>query len=298
MLGNGIEQTTNAAGTGVLTLAAVAGCPTIAQALGIGTPVSYCIVKKVAGVPLFVEAGIGYLSAASTFVRARVSATYVAGAYANVNPAPANLTEAHHIIVTPHAGTVESVPATLDAVSSGIGRMLTSGNRTAQTAAGILTMNRLVYVPFLMRNGGLVTSLSINITTPQPLLTAQAGIYACGPDGYIGKLLASVSGFDCSTTGLKTITLAAPIFLPPGQYFTGVLSTGAAANGSATVYANSNPSVLLSSPYGFVAGGVVPIDARYETLASGASLPVTPSPATTHYTVGSSATPVVFVGVE
>jgi len=176
--------------------------------------------------------------------------------------------------------------------------MLTSGNRAMLMTTGIWTMNRLHYVPFLLPYGGILASMTINVTGAQPSMVGRAGLYGSGPNGYMGDLIASAGDFDCSTTGVKTLSVTQPVFLPPGQYFSALLTTGGASNASGGIYPTTNAAPWLSNPLGYQAGGTSLIDGRYETLAAGSQLPIVPNPATTAYVIGSATSPAIYMGIE
>jgi len=76
-----------------------------------------------------------------------------------------------------------------------------------------------------------ISSLVISVITADIAATVSvAGIYSVGNDSKPGKLLASAS-IDVSTTGIKEVSLATPIMLPAGQYYTAFAS-------------NASPSIL------------------------------------------------------
>lgn len=290
MLANGIKQTTTTTGTGNLTLSPVSGFPTFADAFAVNQPFSYGLIDS-SGQPI--EFGIGYLSNSSTLVRARVTATYSGGTYTQVSASVVSLSGTTTAICTPHAATVEAMPANVDNVSGSIGRYLTSAGRTsAFVTTAPSTINRLYYTPFVLRTGVVVSSLAINVATAQASCIAKAGIYACSADGYPGTLLVSAGNFDCSTTGFKALSTSASVFLPAGVYFTASVAQVAASNPNFTTYNNAVGNITGGSPFGFGASGTVINDSRYETLAGGASLPSAASSGTTNITTS----PVVFVG--
>src|SRR3972149_1608813 len=97
MFANGIKETTATTGIGALTLSAVTGFVRFSQKHSIGAdfPFPYSILDSI-GAPL--EGGIGYLSAASTMVRAKVLWTYSASVYLDVAPTALSLTGTNTII--------------------------------------------------------------------------------------------------------------------------------------------------------------------------------------------------------
>ncbi|MBY0238130.1 MAG: hypothetical protein K2X55_02340 [Burkholderiaceae bacterium] len=292
MLGNGIKQTTSTTGTGSLTVAAVTGYPTLAAAFAVGQPFAYALLDATG---LFLEAGIGYLSDATTLVRARVSATFLGGVYSISAPTAVSLTGTTTVICTPHAATLESMLPTVDGVS-GIGRWLYPANRTMNTATVSLTGLRCLYTSYLFRSGARVSQLMCNVTVQGGAgAVIRLGIYSIRADGYIGDLLATTGDLAADSTGMKIGPLAAPLPLPPGWYYVAIVSSANATQPVVTAWASALASVLGGGPLGFAAGGVTPIEYRHETLAS-AVLPASASTTTTAVTVGTAHVPAIYLG--
>ena len=288
MLGNGIEQTTGTTGTGNLTLAAVAGCPTFANVFALNQEFVYAL-RNASG--RFIEAGIGYLSDATTLVRARVCSIYSGGVYTKVGATPVDLTGTTTVICTPHAATLESVMPTVDAQTAGINRMVTTAHRTTAQTAQAMTTSRLSYVPFLLRVRAAVNALSINVNTAGAAgKVARLGIYSCNVSGYPGTLLTSTADFAIDSTGLKTNSVS-PVSLPAGWYYAASISDGAPV---ILMHTAGNPA-YGGSPLGY--SGTSPIDFRYEILAD-TNMPATANTTTTGVAAGAQHLPMVFVGVE
>lgn len=287
MLANGVKQTTSTTGTGALTLAAVDGAPTVAQAVPVGFPVAYALIKAGA----LVEAGIGYLSNATTFVRAKVHATMVGGVYNKANPGLANLTGTHDLILTPLASTLESMMPGVDPTAPN--RLLTSAARNFNTTAAGPGTGTAYYMPFLHRYGGRILSLAVNVTTVQPAATAQIGLYACLENGQPGPLIVKSTDLDLSVLGLRTFALAEPLSLPPGWYYTGYVGS----NGSVRVtgYTSTLSNLIGPTPLGLNAA-LVPIEVRMEGLGS-VVLPATPTPNSSG-NAGGATLPLVYLGAE
>lgn len=292
MFGDGIKQSTATTGTGNLTVTAVAGYPTLANVFAVGSPVSYTLLDS-AG--LFLEAGIGYLSDATTFVRARISATFVSSTYNSSNPSAVSLTGTTTLIGTPHAATIEAMMPTVDSVNSGVLRMIGPANRTNSTAAKTIASGALYMAPFLLRTGAPITSLIIVVTTAAAASSvAQLGIYPCQPDGTPGTLLASTTNIDVSTTGTKTASLSSTLTLPPGWYFVAYLGTGTPVVSGWT----QGPETLVGpNPAGFVAGSPpVPVGFR-SALSQSLPLPTNGSAAITATASSASFPPAVWMGL-
>lgn len=294
MLGNGIKQTTATTGTGNLTLSSVSGFPTFANVFAVNQPFSYGLLDS-SGQPI--EYGIGYLSDATTLVRARVTATYSGGTYTQVSASAISLSGTTTVICTPNAASMEATQPTVDSNSASVGRFLTSAGRNMATSALILTNNRCVYTPFVLRTGTVISSLAANVTTNQASAIIKTGIYAMAANGYIGDRLATAADIDASTTGFKSASLSSSIFLPAGTYYTACVTSGSATAPSITCHGQTSASFIGGSPLGLSSSAITIIDSRYETLGAGASLPSTPNATTTAGTVGGINVPCVYMGV-
>lgn len=294
MLANGVKVTSSTAGSGALTIAAVAGSVALSQAFVIGQLFAYSIYTGGDSAPVFREAGIGYLSASSTLVRAKVSATFDGTTYNPISPTTTDFGGAAiTVICTPHAATTESMAATVDTVSSSVMRYVTTANRALGTTTQAVASLRLYYIPFLLRVASPIASLAVNVTVAGAAgVTARLGIYVCTEKGYMGNLLAQTSDIDMSSTGLKAGTFGAPIMLPPGWYFVAVVCSGAV---TLTSHAAAATNMIGGSPLGF-ANTMGPIDFRYEALASTA-LPAVAGMVTT-LSAGSTHYPMVFMGIQ
>lgn len=293
MLGDGIKQTSTSSGTGALTVAAVPGSVALSQAFAIGQMLAYSIYTGGDSAPVFREAGIGYLSAASTLVRARVTATFDgSSAYNATNPTATDFAGAAiTVICTPHASTLMSVLPTVDGQTAGINRFITSAGRSISQSQQTVPGQTVFYLPFLLRTAAPIASLAVNILVGAAG-AAQLGIYQMTEKGYPGKLLASVTGIDTSTTGLKNIPLAAPIMLPAGDYFTAFVASGGPA---VTGYTTNVGQILGGAPFGF--NGTSPVEFRTESSTS-AVLPATAATTTGGTGIGAQHPPCVFLGVQ
>ena len=291
MLGNWIKCTTATTGTGNLTVAAVSGFPTLSDVFAINLPIAYTVLNA-SGQPL--EAGIGYLSDATTFVRGAIKATYVSGIYNDSNPTAATLAGTSTLICTPIASSLESMMPTVDGTST-VGRFLTSAGRSIPSGTQALTADRLYYVPFLFKCGAPVVSMALSVSTLQAASKARIGLYAVNQNGYVGALIAQTGDLDTTSTGLKIGTLSSPKRLAPGWY---VAAIAANLNISVVPHTSSTAQVFGGSPFGFATGGVSAIDYRYEALTSGwTELPANASATTTAVNIGVGNPPAAFVGV-
>jgi hypothetical protein len=289
MLANGIKQTTTSTGTGNLALAAVASYPKMSDAFAIGALLSYVLLDSGG---LLLETGIGYLLDATTLVRAKVCATLVAGVYNASNPTPVNLSGTTTVDVTPHAATLESMLPTVDQVTAGVLRFLTTAGRNGNFTTQSINSLRVHYMPFLLRAGSPVVSMMANVSTPGAAGTVfRLGIYSCNEKGYMGRLLATSGDMDGASSGQKVATLAAPLVLPPGWYFVAIVCS---VSVSFTANTAGNGNIIGGTPFG-LNSALTPIDIHYETVAS-AVLPVTPDPNTAYF-AGNTHNPLVYLGV-
>jgi hypothetical protein len=291
MLGNGIKQTTATTGTGNLALAAVAGYPTLVNVMPIGWRFKYVALDS-AG--LFEEAGIGYLADATTMVRAKINATFSGGVYNNSNPTALSLSGTTTIICTPDESSLESMPATVDSQSTGVGRWLTCAGRTATQSPAAPSALRVYYTSFLLRIASPINALMLAVTTAGAAATvARCGLHFSNEKGYIGNLIVSTGDLDTATTGNKAGTFS-PIMLPSGRYVASCVFSGTPG---VTGYTSAFGNVIGGSPFGMsTASPPTPVDFRYETVVS-AVIPSTPSLTTSSSLFGVAHGPMVFVGV-
>lgn len=293
MYADAVKCTSSTAGTGALTLSSVAAFVPPSSAFALAQPFAYSIYTGGDSAPVFREAGIGYLSAANTLVRARITATWDGTTtYSAANPTATDFAGAAvTIICTPHASTLNTVLPTVDGQTSGINRFLTSAGRSLAQSPQTLPSLTIYYVPFQIRSAAPIGSLAMNVTGAAAG-TAQIGIYQMTEKGYPGRLITSVAGIDTGTTGLKNVSLATPIMLPAGDYFTAMVTSGGP---QVTGYTTSGSQIMGCQPFGF--NGINPIEFRTENAAT-AVLPATASSTTTSVGTGAQHPPCVFLGVQ
>jgi hypothetical protein len=294
MLANAVKHTTTTAGAGPLTVAIVTNFLPLSQRFALNQLFQYSAYTGTDAAPVFREAGIGALIASNVMARLSVRETSDGTTSNTITPTATDFGGASvTIICTPLPMFTESMAPTVDQVSSGVSRFVTSaGRNSAQVITGVTGL-RLYYVPFLLRVGSPVTSLAMNVTTAGAAgTTARIGLYTCNEKGYPGALLATSGDIDTSTTGVKTATLGSALSLPPGWYFAAIVCSGAP---TITCYLSGASNLIGCSPLGFNAS-LVAIEFRYETVAS-AVLPAAASATTTASAVGIAHPPLIFVGV-
>lgn len=297
MLADAVKATSSTSGTGALTLANVTNFVPPGTAFPLNFPFKYAIYTGGDSAPAFRESGIAYMTSATSMTRAKVSATSNGSGSLNTasGQTPTDFAGAAiTVICAPDASSMESMLATVDSVSSSINRLLTSAARNGVTTTQVLTALRAYYIPFLLRCAAPITALAIHVGTAAASSVARAGIYACNENGYPGALLATTGDIDVTTTGLKQQSLSSVITLPPGWYFTAVVSNGAP---SLVAYTSSTANMYGGHPVGFDSTSTfVPIDLRYESLGS-AILASSASASTTALRTGLAHLPLVAMGV-
>lgn len=114
MIGNGIRHTTVSVGTGPITLAAVSGHPTYANAFGASgsVMVAYAILADDGGQPgPLIESGVASLNLATLVLQRAPSVTWDGATYSSGAPSPISLgAGTKHVICPPTAETVALVP--------------------------------------------------------------------------------------------------------------------------------------------------------------------------------------------
>lgn len=266
MLGNGIKQTTTTAGAGNLTVAAVAGYPTLAS-MPLGVTFPYSAYTGTDAAPVFRESGIGIMNDATTMARVRISST-CDGTSAPVTVG-ATATDfggaAVTIICTPHAATADSAIQTVDSQSTGHLRLIGSAHHNSMTGTLTAAANTTYYMPFLLRAGITLDSLAIQVTTAAAAgTTATLGVFALNEKSYPGRQLAKTGSIDCTTTGVKNAAVLTSVFLSPGYY---VVVFAASANVAVTCFSSPAYNASASQPFG-LGSFTIPITFRYSaTLA-------------------------------
>lgn len=188
------------------------------------------------------EAGIGHLSAANTLVRDVPLEVFNSGTYSNSNagstPTPINVTTS---AIVSCSNTTDSFVGSSLGVAAVTGFPKYIGNALATSPASPIGLSAgwVCVESFLLPCGGLFSGMSFNVTTAGAG-NAVAGLYECINDTQISKI-AQCAEFSCSTTGQKTSSFSAPVFLSPGFYLM-VINNAVSANFTA----DSNARGLLT----------------------------------------------------
>jgi len=232
MLANWVKQGTSTTGTGAITLD---GTP----------PAGYVAFKDVfvdGEVVLYViedgnnrELGIGKLTSGAnwTLTRGFVFETLSGGTYTRAS----GLTSASPLSLSGNA------VVTVDAATHSLGTFFRTFNAGA-TVPGILPANTvvdttyglteqfsatdaLVAWPARFNHFTTVSKAYVEVTTAAGT-KMRIGIYTDGGGASFrpGKLLAETGDIDTSTTGVKSATLSATVFLRPGWYWLGFIADG------------------------------------------------------------------------
>lgn len=236
---NAAKATTTTTGTGDLTLSSVSGFPTLNQVYGLNRRFPYAILDN-SSPQQFIEAGIGYLSGATTLVREKVLSTFVSSTFDDISPAAVSLASATHNIITPPLAEfmAEAAKGVNRNASLALSKMMFSQHFTTNNASSTgytAVANRLVMVPFWLNASIECDALAVRIGTGVASTNVRMGIYDCKSDGHPGKLLGETGALASATSGTDvTGTLGATIRLQPGWYFTAFVSDGAPAVGRMT----------------------------------------------------------------
>ena len=265
MLANWIAQTTGTAGAGNLTLAAVSGFPTFNDVLGLQRRFTY-VIEDSNGQPI--EAGIGYLSDATTLVRERVTATLLGGVYDDTSPSAANLAAGTYRVIC--AGTADAIQGASKGVNrtqGGTQRAVFSQHFTVNNASsnGIaLLAGRMLFIPFWLTCSADLDALIVRCGTGVAGTSLRMGVYDIGADGHPNRLLAETGSLSSATSGVDIVGTVPQVRLQPGWYIVAIISDGAPTLGrvdnsgqlqsflapAAANVISTNGSLILATSYG------------------------------------------------
>lgn len=285
-------KATTTGGAGNLTLAAISGYPTPYQAAG--NRLFPYVALSAQEAPL--EAGWGYMSSSTVFVRTRVVATYNGTSMVQGNLTPSTLPNGARICCSPHAASVESVLPVVDD-SSGVGRFLISAHRNAATASATPTSLRIHYQAFQLRAGAVISSIAFQVTTAAAAGgQALAAMYALTAAGGVGSMIpgTDTAAIAVDSTGFKVASVSSPTFVPAGMYVVAFVYSG-----SSLVLSGHNSAgnaIVGSSPFGMVGNSNNLIEYRYESAGS-LALPSSAG-TTTASQLNAAAAPMMFLGVQ
>lgn len=269
MLANWVRATSSTTGTGDLTLSAVSGYPQPSDAFAVGQRWAYCLLDDSTGAP--VEAGIGYLSAGTTFVREYPTATYVGGTLTTSSVTAATLSGTTRLIC---AATAEATPVNPPNIDPSAGSRVFSPYLCPVTGGTMaVTTDRCYYVPVMLNTVRELDAIIFRVSSGSGTSTAKVGIYRANGSGRPGDKIEESASLSTGTaySGVKQTGTLTKRRYTPGLYFVAF-----ACNGAATINA---PSGVTTEPLlGGDANSVLKIGAYYEALTSGwTSLPTTAS---------------------
>lgn len=240
MIADRVHETTTITGTGDLTtLGAETGKVTFNSCFGTNNRFPYLLDDEAGAW----EIGIGYLSGATTLVREQILHSSNADALVNFSAgtkqvgvamiADCSLQGAHKIATDLGAS---HVPWVFSQAADAKGGSTSS-----------LTANRIFYHEFNLEVGAMFSGIAQYLNTASAAGTeAIFGIYDVGSDGRPGNLLTDNNMIiDCASTGEKTSSFAANIYLSPGRYYGAAVVESASAVMRGMGRANMSGSVLL-----------------------------------------------------
>ena len=246
-LANWARVTTTTTGTGNLTLSAVTGYPTLNDVVGTNRRFSYAILLDSDGTPI--EEGIGYLSASTTLVRERVTATYASSTYDDTSPSAVSLAAGtYRVISSGSADVIQGAALNVNRNASvGSQKLIPSQHMTANNASSTgytCVVNRLVYVPFYLGTSAEIDALGIRVGTGAASSSVRLGIYDIDATGHPNKLLGETGALASATSSTDVIgTIGTPIRLQPGWYYTAIVSDGTPAVGRIDVGGTMAPFI-------------------------------------------------------
>lgn len=235
MLGDSIRCTHNGTGgTGTLTLASVSGWPQPTDVFGTsGTMLGWYEITEYTDNTLTVEKnyerGVGSLVlSTNVLTRSSIKVTWNGTTWNATTPTALNFgATAANIVVTFTASSGTQRPAIpFNSTSGSVATPYQSFNTRQQfdssTGGVVLTNGTKYYVPIEFNWDGPITTVALQVTTFQAASHCRLGLYDWDTDGFAGNLLTeftSATQFDCSTAnGIKTVTMAAKFWRPPGPY--------------------------------------------------------------------------------
>lgn len=220
MLANGVKETTATTGTGTVTLAAVTGYVRVAQAFAVGALVKYTLQS---GNGTDLEWGLGTVEAGNTLARTKINATYVGGVYTIDGATAITLSGTSTVMINRH--TTDTVLPTAGIYTGSdrysYGEFLTSG-----AFANVANGTSLWFFPIVLSRPYRLATVAIMVATAGAAGSlTRTGIYASNSSGLPGALVYDAGSLATDTTGFKEVTLATPVVLMPGVYWSATFSS-------------------------------------------------------------------------
>lgn len=258
MFANRVKETTTTTGTGNLTLAGAAtNFETFNSAFGLNRRFGYFIVDATNNVW---EAGIGYLSAATTLVRETVLDNS-----SNTTTALTLAAGTKDVICSPSENLLIPGLPTIRNPNS-LGKVMLPFNlEAAQGNAVTVTADRLYLVPVLYLQAGLVSAMKVYVSTAVASSKARMGLYEMASDGAPGRLILESGDITTTTTGMLSAAALANARVRPGWYYLALIASGAVAFNK---FNDGSGWKCGTNPCGTTATGNA-IFSLYDTIAAG-----------------------------
>lgn len=261
MLANWVKETTATTGAGAISLGgATAGHIAFSSAFVTGERVIYAIEDGNNR-----EIGIGTLTSGSpwTLARTNVFETLVAGVYSNTAPPPITLSGAATVGVAAASQNLMSRLLAAPVYPGGVWLPPNIAQHNKGTGKGggeySASAGRITLLPVTFRNPVRIAEIGAEITVISAGGNFRVGLYASLHTGAPGALLADSGNLSTGATGLVMGTLAQPLYLPAGRYYTAnaVDNVTALARGVSTevaiqadnFYGQSGTSILQQPQY-------------------------------------------------
>jgi hypothetical protein len=237
MLGNWVRETTTTTGTGDLTLSSVSGYPTFNNVFSTSRYFAYAILNDSDGTPI--ECGIGYLSASTTLVRSKITATYSSGTFDDTSPSAISLSSGTKRVIC--AGNADAIltPAKNVNRNSSISTNKYVSSQHVITSNASSTgftpvVNTLYLLPFWLCTSIEVDALCVRVGTGAATKSVRMGIYDIDSTGHASKLLAETGSLSAATSSTEAVGTFTAIRLQPGWYYVAIVSDGTPALGRMT----------------------------------------------------------------
>lgn len=284
MLGNFVKETTTTSGTGNITVAGVTGRARFSDCFAVNVPFFYSINDGNNW-----ELGVGYLSATSTLVRAKILSTLVSGTFDDTSPAAITLSGGTcNVFATPCAQSAMPNKPSVSITNSSAGYTLTSNVGVLSAASFTATADRQYYMPFHWDVARPMSLVGFRVSTAAAAgKVARIGLYSVDENGEPDILLEESGNIAVDSSGVKTYNFTDKLY-PPGWYVIGLVSNGA------PVY-NSPQYFIGNNIFGTDSTGVQSIPYKYSTETAWSTMP---NPANSTQTAGNDTSfPTVFIGV-
>lgn len=283
MLGNFVKETTTTSGTGNITVASSTGRARFSDCFAVNLPFFYSINDGNNW-----ELGVGYLSATSTLVRAKILSTLVSGTFDDTSPSAITLSGGTcSVYATPCAQSAMPNKPHISVTNSSAGYMISNNVGVINAATMTATVDRQYYLPYYWDCARPMSLMGFRVSSAAAAgKVSRIGLYSVDENGEPDVLLVESTDIAVDSSGVKTYNFTDKLY-PPGWYCIGLVSNGA------PVY-NSPQYFIGNSFFGTDSTGVQSIPFKYSAQASWSAMP---NPANSTQTAGADMSfPTVFVG--